>query len=56
MKKAISFSHHRVGKGGQPIYYDSIGKMDMAALKKVSSADELLRYFIWYQEATSVYR
>ena len=48
IKQAVSFSHHRVSRQGFPMYYDRLGRIDLPALKKVSSVDELLTYMVWY--------
>ena len=56
LKAAVSFSHHGVSPAGNPLYFDRIGRMDLAKLKQSSKIETLVRYWVWYQEATSVVR
>jgi hypothetical protein len=56
MTEAISFVHHKMSKQGYPMYYDRIGRVDVAKLKRVLTTERLLTYVAWYQEVTSVVR
>lgn len=56
LRRARQFTYHKTDRDGRPMFYDRIGRMDLATLLKATTIDQLVQHFIWHQEATLVYR
>jgi len=55
-KQAYNFVHHKMDKNGRPVYFDRMGAMEYGSMMKSSTPDRVLKYFIWYSEASIHYR
>jgi len=42
--------YHKVDKDGRPVYIEILGKVDMAALNKITTEERLLQRFVWEYE------
>ena len=56
IKAAYPSVHHKVDKQGRIIFIDRVGKLDMAALSRAATDEQLLRLFVWDFEASMQFR
>ena len=56
VKAAYAFTHHKVGRDGRPVYFDRLGSIDYKAMIKNSTHERVMKYFVWYCEASQHYR
>ena len=56
IKKAYPFVHHKVDKGGRPVYFDLLGKLSLKEMTAACPAEQTQKYFVWYAEASLHYR